>query len=214
MKKHQKEIIGIFGNIYPEVKPHLKFSNNIELAIAVMLSAQCTDKQVNKVTPKLFSRCKTLKDYLEIPQKELEKLIYSTGFYKNKAKNIKAFAKKLISDFNGELPKTLKELTTLPGIGRKTANVIEHEAFNKIEGIVVDTHVLRLSYRMGFGLETKNAEKQEKELMKVLPKKYWYYYSHWCILLGRSFCISRKPKCKECPLKDSCTKNVAVTKII
>ncbi|MBT4936555.1 endonuclease III [Candidatus Peregrinibacteria bacterium] len=204
MNKKQKEILDKLAKLYPKPKCALHYSTPLELSVAVILSAQCTDKRVNIVTPKLFNHCKCVQDYADIPLKDLEKLIFSTGFYKNKAKSIQGLAKKVLDTFNGEIPQDMKSLTSLPGVGRKTANVIQQEAFGITEGVVVDTHVLRISFRLGFASKSQNAEIKERELMKVLPKKYWFYFSHYMILLGRSFCVARKPDCVNCPLKDIC----------
>jgi endonuclease III len=207
MNQNHKEILAILQSLYPEPKCALDYNNVLDLSVAVILSAQCTDKRVNQVTPELFSHCKSIKDYASISRSDLEHLIFSTGFYKNKAKNIQLLAQKVLKDFQGEIPKDMKSLISLAGIGRKTANVIQQEAFGIIEGIVVDTHVLRVSYRLGFSSASKNAIIKERELMKKIPKKYWYLFSHYMILLGRSFCNARKPQCKNCPLLQLCPQN-------
>lgn len=204
MNKNQKNILDELEKLYPKVKCALDYTNPLELSVAVILSAQCTDKRVNLVTPNLFKRCRSVEDYADILLADLEKLIFSTGFYKNKAKSIQGLAEKVLNVFKGKLPQEMKDLISLPGVGRKTANVIQQEAFGITEGIVVDTHVLRISHRLGFASKSQNAEIKERELMKVLPKKYWYYFSHYMILLGRSFCVARKPHCVNCPLKDIC----------
>lgn len=212
MNKNQKEILALLKDLYPDPKCALDYTNVVDLSIAVILSAQCTDKRVNKVTPQLFSRCKSIQDYANISRSNLEDLIFSTGFYKNKAKNIQLLAKKVIKDFQGEIPQEMKSLISLAGIGRKTANVIQQEAFHIIEGIVVDTHVLRVSHRLGFSSASKNAIMKERELMKKVPKKYWYLFSHYMILLGRNFCNARKPNCKNCPFLKLCPQNGVLKK--
>ena len=206
MQKLQKQLIQKLEEKYPEVKCALDYRDARELSVAVMLSAQCTDARVNKVTPKLFEECKSWDDFSSIPIQNLEKLVFSTGFYKNKAKNIQALGEIIVEKYRGELPRSMPELVALPGIGRKTANVIQQEAFGIVEGLVVDTHCIRNSYRLGFGKNTKNAEIQERNLMKSVPKKYWYYFTHWMILIGRSECVSRIPKCSQCFLNDICPK--------
>lgn len=155
------------------------------------------------VTPSLFKKYKTVKDFASANLKELEKEIYSTGFYKNKAKSIIASAQVLLEKFQEKIPQTVDELTSLPGVGRKTANVVLGTAFNIAMGIVVDTHVSRLSQRLGFTKQT-NAEKIEQDLMSIVPKKHWILFSHWMILHGRKTCDARKPKCNDCVLNDVC----------
>lgn len=206
MNKNQKEILFVLQTMYPVVHCALHYKTDYELAVAVILSAQCTDVRVNKVTPHLFKKLSSWKTLAELPISELEKDIFSTGFYKNKAKHIHQLAEQVLSRFGGSLPATLKELVTLPGIGRKTGNVLLGELFGISEGVVVDTHVLRISYRLGFASASKNAVVKEKELMKLLPQKEWYGFSHRLILLGRSFCVARKPNCVECPLNAVCPK--------
>lgn len=188
---------------FGEVSCPLHFSKPYELAIAVILSAQCTDERVNQVTPSLFRRYTTLEEFSNASPEELESLIYSTGFYKNKAKSIKNFAGKLISDFNSNLPSTIDELITLPGIGRKTANVILNEIFKISEGIVVDTHVKRISRLLGFTREV-DPVKIEQDLMKVIPGIYWLHISLYLIFLGRKYCIANRPNCMDCILREIC----------
>lgn len=188
---------------FGEVSCPLHYSKPHELAIAVILSAQCTDERVNTVTPSLFLRYPTLKDFSNASPDELEKLIYSTGFYKNKAKSIRNFATKLLEDFGGELPKTIQELTTLPGIGRKTANVILNEIYKISEGIVVDTHVKRISRLLGYTRET-DPEKIEQNLMKIIPEEHWLDISLYLIFLGRKYCIANRPNCRDCVLNTIC----------
>ena len=181
----------------------LHYKKDYELCIAVILSAQCTDERVNTVTPALFERFTNLEAFANAEISEIEKLIFSTGFYKNKAKSIQGFASLLIEKHAGKLPKTIAELIKLPGVGRKTANVILNEIHKISEGIVVDTHVKRLSNRIGF-VKSDNPEIIEKELMKFVPKKHWFEYSHHLILHGRDKCIARKPKCEVCEINEYC----------
>ena len=204
MNTQQISIIELLNKQYPHVSCALQYSNPLELTIAVILSAQCTDARVNRVTRELFKKCSTINDYINIPLIELEKLIFSTGFYKNKAKNIKKMVEQVAKDYKGEIPDTMEKLLPLAGIGRKTANVILGDVFGKSEGIVVDTHVLRNSYRLGFGKKTQNAVVKEKELMSILPRPEWYGFPHRLMLLGRSYCTARKPNCKDCFLRGLC----------
>lgn len=206
MKPQQQAILDRIEKEYPEVHCQLNFETPFQLAVAVILSAQCTDKRVNMVTLKLFAHCPDINSFVQIPQSELETLIHSTGFFRNKAKNIKALAKIVQEKFDGRLPKSLHELIQLPGVGRKTGNVIEQEIFGISEGIVMDTHAIRVSHRLGLSKTAEHPIKQERELIAILPQKYWYRFSHWMILLGRSVCIARKPKCSQCFLKDICPK--------
>lgn len=189
--------------IYPDAHCELDYSNPLELLVATILSAQCTDKRVNLVTRPLFLRCRTVEDFASIPQEELEALIHSTGFYRNKAKNIRAMAAKLLADHDGKVPQSLAELAALPGVGRKTANVVLGNAFGQDEGVVVDTHVTRLSLRLGL-TERTAAEKIEQDLMGLFPRKVWTLLSHWLIWHGRRRCSARRPDCPECEIRDLC----------
>lgn len=201
------EFIKVFyANLLEEFgKPDtpLNYKHPYELAIAVILSAQCTDEQVNKVTPLLFVEFNKLSDFYKKPLNELQKMIYSTGFYKNKAKNIREFARLLDENHGGQLPRNIKELTALPGIGRKTANVILNEHFGIVEGIVVDTHVVRIMRLFGF-TNKKNAVQIERDLMQIIPQKYWRFWSLLVIFLGRKYCGARKQLCTECCLNKIC----------
>lgn len=203
MKKNVEKIIQILKETYPDAKCSLDFSTPFELAVAVALSAQCTDERVNKTTPELFKRCKTIEDYANIDINELEKIIHPCGFYKNKAKNIKLCATQVLNNFNGELPHTMDELTTLAGIGRKSANVILLEAFGIANGIAVDTHAKRISNLIGLSNE-KDPKKIEQDLLKIIPKTYLKDVNHLFVWHGRNICIARKPKCDICPIKKYC----------
>lgn len=187
---------------YPNPKIALNFSNPLELLIATILSAQCTDSRVNEVTKSLFKKYRSAEDYAQTDLKTLEEEIKPTGFYKNKAKTIINCCKKLLSDFNGEVPKTLEELTTLPGVGRKTANVVLGSAFGK-QTIAVDTHVLRVSKRLGIAY-SDNPDEVEKELNKQIPPDKWTAFNLALILHGRKICTARKPKCGDCVLYGEC----------
>lgn len=197
------DIIELLRKENPDVRVALNHSNPLELLIATILSAQCTDKQVNEVTRKLFKKYRSLHDYTSTSQEELEKDIYSTGFYRNKAKNIKKLCEILVNDFDGKVPETMEGLLTLPGVARKTANIVLSGAFGKVEGIAVDTHVKRLSYRLGL-TKNSNPDKIEKDLMELVPKNYWDVFSLLLIHHGRKVCAAKKPLCKDCILNRIC----------
>lgn len=188
---------------YPIAHCELRYTNALELLIATILSAQCTDVRVNQVTRALFERCRTAQDYAEIPQLELEALIQSTGFYRAKARHLKGCAQGLLKNHGGEVPNTLEALTQLPGVGRKTANVVLGEVFGTPEGIVVDTHVKRLSGRLGLSAE-KTPEKIEQDLIRLVPKPHWAILSHWLIWHGRRRCFARNPDCAGCEIRTLC----------
>ncbi|MBN8710664.1 MAG: endonuclease III [Verrucomicrobia bacterium 61-8] len=190
-------------DIYPDAHCELDYRTPLELLVATILSAQCTDKRVNIVTKDLFARCETAKDFADISQEDLEAIIRSTGFYRNKAKNIRAMAAVLLEKYHGEVPRTLEELAALPGVGRKTANVVLGNAFGIDEGVVVDTHVTRLSNRLGLTHHT-DAVKIEQDLMKLFPRTVWTVLSHWLIWHGRRRCVARKPDCANCEIYDLC----------
>ncbi len=194
---------------YPDATCSLDFKEPFQLVVAVMLSAQCTDERVNKTTPELFSKCKTIQDFAEIDINELEKIIHPCGFYKNKAKNIKLCAKQVLENFNGVVPHTMKELTSLAGVGRKSANVIMLEVFGIAEGVAVDTHAKRISNLTGLSKE-KEPEKIEQDLLKTFPKECWKDLNHLFVWHGRNTCIARAPKCDICPISNLCkyTKNL------
>jgi endonuclease-3 len=197
-----KEIIKILTKEIPDARIALRFTNPFELLIATILSAQCTDVKVNQVTVDLFKKYHSAKEYAEVDLAKLEEEIRPTGFYRNKAKSIQKCCQELMKRFGGEVPKTLEELITLPGVGRKTANVILGNAFG-IPGIVVDTHVQRVSQRIGL---TKNDDpvKIEFDLMEIVPKEKWTHFSNLLIWHGRRTCIARKPLCEQCPIRKWC----------
>ena len=197
------DFVNILKQTYPDAKCSLDFETPFQLAIAVMLSAQCTDERVNKTTPTLFERCKTIEDFKNIDINELENIIHPCGFYKNKAKNIKLCAKQVIENFNGKLPHTMPELLTLAGIGRKSANVIMLEAFGIAEGIAVDTHAKRISNRIGLSNESE-PEKIEQDLIKIFPKETLKDINHLFMWLGRNTCEARNPHCDSCSVKKYC----------
>ncbi len=193
---------------YPEAETALVHRDPFELAVATILSAQCTDERVNKVTPLLFRRFPDAAALAAAPLEEVERIIHSTGFFRNKAKNLVGMARAVLEEFGGNLPRTLAELTKLPGIGRKTGNVILGNAFGIDEGVVVDTHVKRLSGRLGFTRET-TPEKVEVDLMKVFPQERWTPLSHLLIFHGRGSCPARKPRCRECVVAHLCPSSAA-----
>lgn len=202
-----EEIIKILKKAYPEAKCSLDYKTPFELLIAVILSAQCTDERVNKTTPEIFKKYNTPKDFAEMDIIELENLIHPCGFYKNKAKNIKQCSKQILEKYNGEVPKTIEELMTLAGVGRKTANVVMLEAYNKPVGIAVDTHAKRLANRIGLSDKT-DPEKIEQDLLKQFPKQYIKDVNHLLIYHGRNICTARNPKCEQCPINKQCKKNI------
>ncbi|MEP7014892.1 MAG: endonuclease III [Verrucomicrobiota bacterium] len=197
------QLIKLWPKIYPGAHCELDFKNPLELLVATILSAQCTDKRVNLVTPALFKKYRKAKDYASAPQTELENAIKSTGFFRNKTKSIRAAASTIAEKFGGKVPSTMEELRELPGVGRKTANVVLGNAFGKDEGIVVDTHVIRLSQRLGL-TKQKDPEKIEGDLMKLVPREYWTNWSHWLIWHGRRRCFARKPDCNQCEVFKLC----------
>lgn len=197
------EIIKRLKKAYPDAHCALDHTTPFELLIATILSAQCTDTRVNIVTADLFRKYRGPADFLNTPQSALEKDIHSTGFFRNKSKNIQAACKRIIEEFQGNVPQTMDELLTLGGVARKTANVVMGNAFGIASGVVVDTHVMRLSQRLGL-TENKTPEKIEIDLQKIVPKKDWVMLPHWLIAHGRKICVARKPKCSDCVLADIC----------
>lgn len=202
-KEKAIEIIEILKKAYPDAKCSLDFSTPFEMLVAVILSAQCTDERVNKTTPAIFAKYSMPEDFDEMPLEVLEELIHPCGFYKNKSKNIKLTAKKIVEEYNSQVPDTMEDLLTLPGVGRKTANVVMLEAFNKPQGIAVDTHAKRLSNRIGFSSE-ETPEKIEQDLLKLFPYEYLKDVNHILIYHGRAICTARSPKCEQCPINKLC----------
>jgi endonuclease-3 len=196
-------IIAGLRHLYPDARTSLTFSNPLELLIATMLSAQSTDERVNRVMADLFKKYRRVEDYATVSQEELEKDIESTGFYHNKAKNIRAAAQRIMTNYGGEVPRTMEDLVTLPGVGRKTANVVLGNAFGIVEGIVVDTHVGRLARRFGW-TTNEDPVKVEQDLMRIIPRKDWLDLSHTLIYHGRAICLARKPLCAQCALVHLC----------
>lgn len=205
LKALAKKYINLLKEKYPAPECALHHENPWQLLVATILSAQCTDKRVNMVTPELFKKFSSVADFAAADQAALEEAIHSTGFYRNKAKNIIACAEALLQKHGGRIPQTLAELTELPGVGRKTASVILGTAFGRSEGIVVDTHVSRLAQRMGLSTHS-DAVRIEKDLMEIIPEKHWIEFSHLLILHGRERCSARRPDCPDCELKLVCPK--------
>lgn len=198
-----KEIIKRLYKVYPNPKTALSYTNPLELLVATILSAQATDKLVNTVTPELFKKYKTGKDFADAPVDEIDSMIQKVNFHINKAKNIKAAAQMIVEKHGGKVPDTMEELDALSGVARKTANVVLGNVFKKSEGIVVDTHVMRLSQKLGLTSQ-KTPEKIEQDLMKIVPKDKWIDFSHLLINYGREYCPARPHVCKNCPLGDLC----------
>jgi endonuclease-3 len=202
-----KKVLEWLRQEYPDAHCALNHTNALELLIATILSAQCTDERVNIVTANLFRKYRNCDDYLSVSTEELEQDVRSVNFYRNKAKNIQGSCRKILEDFNNQVPETMEELLTLPGVARKTANVVLGNAFGIASGVVVDTHVARLSQRLGL-TEEKTPEKIEQDLIKLVPKDNWVIFSHWLITHGRKICQARKPKCDECGLEKNCPSSV------
>ena len=202
-KKDAIQIIEILKTTYPDAKCSLDFTTPFEMLVAVILSAQCTDERVNKTTPAIFAKYSTPEDFNAMSLELLEELIHPCGFYKNKARNIKLTANMIIEKYNGKVPDNMDDLLSLPGVGRKTANVVMLEAFNKPQGIAVDTHAKRLANRIGFSSE-QAPEKIEQDLLKLFPHEYLKDINHVLIYHGRATCTARSPKCEQCSIKDYC----------
>ena len=204
MKKSDAiKFVEILKKTYPDATCSLDFKTPFQMVVSVMLSAQCTDERVNKTTPALFERCKTIQDFANIDLKDLEEIIHPCGFYKNKAKNIKLCAKQVLEKFNGVVPDNMDDLQSLAGVGRKSANVVMLEAFNNPQGIAVDTHAKRISNLIGLSNES-DPVKIEQDLIKIFPKEYLKDINHLFVWHGRNTCIARKPKCDLCSVKEFC----------
>ena len=201
--KRAGEIFAELKKEYPGAKIALTYSNNWELMVATQLSAQCTDKKVNEVTPGLFKKYPTIADYASANPAVFEQDIHATGFFRNKTKNILGAARMVLSEYGGEIPNTMAEIIKLPGVARKTANIVLGNAFGVVDGIAVDTHVLRLSYRLGFTVE-KTAEHVEKELMGLLPPEEWFKSTYLLIEHGRNVCAAKKARCDICGISSFC----------
>jgi endonuclease-3 len=202
ISERANKIFNLLRKEYPAVEPALEYNSAFQLLISTILSAQCTDERVNIVTKTLFKKYRKPEDFLNVPDSELEKDIFSTGFYRQKTKSIKGCCRMLIEKYNGKVPEDFHKLTELPGVGRKTASVVAGNAFG-IPAIAVDTHVIRLSNLLGF-IESDNPEKIEERLKKILPQKDWINSSHWLATHGRKVCVARRPKCSACVLDKLC----------
>jgi endonuclease-3 len=213
LKTRTRKIIGLLKKAYPDAKCSLNHSNAFELLIATILSAQCTDARVNIVTQDLFRKYRKPEDYLKVPEKELQRDIRTTGFFRNKTKSIQGTAKALTEQYGGKVPETIDELLELPGVARKTANVVMGNAFGIASGVVVDTHVTRLSHRLDLSAE-KTAEKIETDLIKVVPKKDWIIFPHLLIAHGRAICKARNPLCDQCVVEKLCPSSFLKTGIM
>jgi len=198
-----KEIIKRLSRLYPKPKSALQYETAWQLLVATILSAQATDKLVNTVTPALFEKYKTIKAMADAPLEDINEMVKKVNFHYNKSKNIKASAQMILERYHGEVPQTMEELDALPGVARKTANVVLGDAFGKSEGIVVDTHVIRLSNKLGLTTQ-KDPVKIEQDLMKIVPRDQWRYFGHYLTYFGREYCPARPHKCDDCPLKELC----------
>jgi endonuclease-3 len=203
LAERAQQLVELFPKIYPDAHCELDFKNPLQLLVATILSAQCTDKRVNLVTPRLFAKYKSAAAFARARPGKLEDDIRSTGFFRNKARNIRAAAAAIEKDHQGRVPETMEELRQLPGVGRKTANVVLGNAFGRDEGIVVDTHVARLSQRLGLTRQ-RDPGKIELDLMKIIPREHWTNWSHWLIWHGRRRCFARKPDCANCEVFRLC----------
>lgn len=202
-RERLKKIFTALDQMFPQAECALTHDNPFQLLVATILSAQCTDERVNKVTPGLFSKFSTAQDFAAVRPEVLENEIRSTGFFRNKTKNIIGAAQKIVSDFGGQVPRTMEEMLTLPGVARKTANVVLGTAFGISSGVVVDTHVFRISHRLRLS-DQNTPEKVEQDLIKLVPRERWISFGHQVIWFGRKVCDARKPLCSDCPLETIC----------
>lgn len=203
IEERAPEIVRILSESYPDAKVALYFSNPLEMLVATILSAQCTDERVNQVTKTLFDKYRTPEDYLRVPESELAADIKPTGFFNQKTKSIRGACRRIVEVYGGEVPDTMEDLLTLPGVARKTANIVLGNAFGKVEGIAVDTHVRRLADRLGFSKE-KDPDKIERDLMRLIPRERWFPFTYVLIDHGRAICVARNPKCEICPVSHLC----------
>lgn len=210
-KKDVVRIIEILKEFYPDATCSLDFRNPFEMTISVMLAAQCTDERVNKTTPELFTKYPSPELMAKAEIEDLERIVHPCGFYKNKAKNMKACSQMILDRFDGKVPDNMEDLQSLPGVGRKSANVIMLEAFHNPQGIAVDTHAKRISNRIGFS-KKQEPENVEQDLLKQIPKEYYYDVNHLLVWHGRAICDSRKPKCEECPVNKYCDEYKKINK--
>ncbi len=203
IEERAPHIVRILSRAYPDAKVALRFSNPLEMLVATILSAQCTDEKVNEVTSVLFRKYRRAEDYLRVPEDELKRDIKPTGFFNQKAASIRAACQRIVEVYGGEVPDTMEELLTLRGVARKTANIVLGNAFGKVEGIAVDTHVKRLANRLGFS-EHSDPDKIEQDLMRLIPRKRWFGFTYVLIDHGRAVCVARRPRCEACPVSHLC----------
>ena len=203
IEERAPQIIRILSETYPDAKVALNFSNPLEMLVATILSAQCTDEKVNEVTETLFQKYRTAEDYLKVPEDELKADIKPTGFFNQKATSIREACRRIVEVYGGQVPDTMEDLITLRGVARKTANIVLGNAFGKVEGIAVDTHVKRLANRLGFSQES-DPDKIEQDLMRRIPTERWFDFTYVLIDHGRVVCVARKPKCEVCPVNHLC----------
>ncbi len=203
IEQRAPEIVRILSDAYPEAKVALNFSNPLEMLVATILSAQCTDERVNMVTKTLFDKYRTPQDYVKVPESELAADIKPTGFFNQKTRSIRGACQRIADAYHGRVPDTMEDLLTLPGVARKTANIVLGNAFGKVEGIAVDTHVRRLSERLGFSKE-HDPDKIERDLMGLIPRPRWFPFTYVLIDHGRAICVARNPRCEACPVNHLC----------
>jgi endonuclease-3 len=203
VEERAPEIIRILSKTYPDAKVALRFSSPLEMLVATILSAQCTDERVNQVTETLFKKYRTPEDYLRVPESELAADIKPTGFFNQKTRSIRGACQRIVEVYDGNVPETMEDLITLPGVARKTANIVLGNGFGKVEGIAVDTHVRRVSQRLGF-TEEEDPDKIERDLMRLIPRKKWFDFTYVLIDHGRAICVARTPKCEICPVSHLC----------
>jgi len=203
IEQRAPEIIRILSETYPDAKVALRFSNPLEMLVATILSAQCTDEKVNEVTETLFAKYRTCEDYLRVPEDELKLDIKPTGFFNQKATSIREACRRIVEVYDGKVPDTMEDLVTLRGVARKTANIVLGNAYGKVVGIAVDTHVKRVSNRLGF-TQQSDPDKIEQDLMRLIPKERWFDFTYVLIDHGRNVCVARRPKCELCPVNHLC----------
>ena len=208
VEERAPEIIDRLSKAYPHAHVALHFTDPLECLIATILSAQCTDERVNMVTETLFKKYRTAEDYLKVPEAELAADIKPTGFFNQKTKSIRGACARIVEAYEGKVPDTMEDLITLPGVARKTANIVLGNAYGVVEGIAVDTHVRRVSERLGFTTET-DPNKIERDLMRLIPRERWFDFTYVIIDHGRAICVARKPRCAECPVSDLCPSSLA-----
>ncbi|HXF35896.1 MAG TPA: endonuclease III [Actinomycetota bacterium] len=203
IEERAPEIVRLLSEAYPEARVALRFSNPLEMLVATILSAQCTDERVNRVTETLFRKYRTPEDYLRVPEEELARDVKPTGFFNQKTRAIRGACRRIVEEYGGRVPDTMEELLTLPGVARKTANIVLGNAYGKVEGIAVDTHVRRLAHRLGFSGE-KDPDRIERDLMRLVPRDRWFHFTYVLIDHGRQVCVARTPRCEACVVNRLC----------